>query len=150
MRSGKEWHHSDLRSLKRCRGYYGQRSNFSLNYGYDNFGRLEIPDEELNRISGGKVIVPNGTAPENLTFKDKPNGERIRRSYYFGDTRVGTANLENEVEVEDNKVEAGEKNMTEAQEYSEARSETMYYVIGGIGFSLLLLLLFLMIRVIKS
>ena len=40
--------------------------------------------------------------------------------------------------------------MKEAEDFSASRSDSMYYVIGGIGLSLLLLLLFLMIRVIKS
>lgn len=121
-----------------------------LNYGYDNFGRLELPDEDLNRISGGIVFVPNGASADSLTFKDKEKGDKIRRSYYFGDTRVGTATLENEVAVEDTKAEIGEKNMKEAKDFSDTRNNTMYYVIGGIGISVLLLLLFLMIRIIKS
>lgn len=121
-----------------------------LNYGYDNFGRLELPDEDLNRISGGIVFVPNGASADSLTFKDKEKGDKIRRSYYFGDTRVGTATLENEVAVEDTKAEIGEKNMKEAKDFSATRNNTMYYVIGGIGISVLLLLLFLMIRIIKS
>lgn len=121
-----------------------------LNYGYDNFGRLELPDEDLNRISGGIVFVPNGASLDSLTFKDKEKGDKIRRSYYFGDTRVGTATLENEVAAEDTKAEIGEKNMKEAKDFSATRNNTMYYVIGGIGISVLLLLLFLMIRIIKS
>lgn len=121
-----------------------------LNYGYENFGRLELPDENLNRISGGIVFVPNGSSADNLTFKDKEKGDKIHRSYYFGDTRVGTATLENEVAVEDTKAEIGEKNMKEAKDFSATRNNTMYYVIGGIGISVLLLLLFLMIRIIKS
>lgn len=121
-----------------------------LNYGYDNFGRLELPDEDLNRISGGIVFVPNGASADSLTFKDKEKGDKIRRSYYFGDTRVGTATLENEVAAEDTKAEIGEKNMKEAKDFSATRNNTMYYVIGGIGISVLLLLLFLMIRIIKS
>lgn len=121
-----------------------------LNYGYDNFGRLELPDEDLNRISGGIVFVPNGASADSLTFKDKEKGDKIRRSYYFGDTRVGTATLENEVAVEDTKAEIGEKNMKEAKDFSATRNNTMYYVIGGIGISVLLILLFLMIRIIKS
>lgn len=121
-----------------------------LNYGYDNFGRLELPDEDLDRISGGIVFVPNGASADSLTFKDKEKGDKIRRSYYFGDTRVGTATLENEVAAEDTKAEIGEKNMKEAKDFSATRNNTMYYVIGGIGISVLLLLLFLMIRIIKS
>lgn len=121
-----------------------------LNYGYENFGRLELPDEDLNRISGGIVFVPNGASADSLTFKDKEKGDKIRRSYYFGNARVGTATLENEVAVEDTKAETGEQNMKEAEDFSASRSDSMYYVIGGIGLSLLLLLLFLMIRVIKS
>ena len=121
-----------------------------LNYGYDNFGRLELPDEDLNKISGGIVFVPNGASADSLTFKDKEKGDKIRRSYFFGDTRVGTATLENEVAAEDTKAEIGEKNMKEAKDFSATRNNTMYYVIGGIGISVLLLLLFLMIRIIKS
>lgn len=121
-----------------------------LNYGFDNFGRLSLPDEDFNRISGGTVVVPNGAVAENLTAEDTLNGEQINRQYLFGGTPVGTAVLEDDVVVEDNEAINGQRNMEEAQKYSESRTDVPYFIIGGIGISLLLLLLFLMIQITKS
>ena len=41
-----------------------------LNYGFDNFAPLTLPDDDFNRLSGGTVIVPNGAAADSLTTED--------------------------------------------------------------------------------
>lgn len=41
-----------------------------LNYGFDNFVPLTLPDDDFNRISGGTVIVPSGTTEDSLTTED--------------------------------------------------------------------------------
>lgn len=121
-----------------------------LNYGFDNFGRLTLPDTDFNRISGGKVIVPNGAVAENLTVQDTENGEKIERQYFFGDAPVGTAVLENDQTVTEDESLTGKANMEEAKNFSDSKTDIPYYVIAGIGAALLLLLIFLMIQVIKS
>ena len=65
-----------------------------LNYGFDNFAPLTLPDDDFNRLSGGTVIVPNGAAADSLTTEDTASDGQIQRQYYFGGTPVGTAILE--------------------------------------------------------
>lgn len=121
-----------------------------LNYGFDNFGKLTIPDDDFNMISGGLTVVPNGAAPENLTTEDTKNGEEISRQYFFGGTPVGTAVLENDEAITDNSAAVGQANMEAAKKYSDSKSEAPYYIIGGIGAAILLLLVFYITRIVKS
>lgn len=121
-----------------------------LNYGFDNFAPLTLPDDDFNRISGGTVIVPSGTTEDALTTEDTSADGEITRQYYFGGTPVGTAVLEDVQQQADDAAETGQKNMEAAKNYSASHDNTPYYIIGAIGAAFLLFLLFLMIRVIKS
>ena len=121
-----------------------------LNYGFDNFAPLTLPDDDLNRLSGGTVIVPNGAAADSLTTEDTAADGQIQRQYYFGGTPVGTAILEDVQQEKDTAAETGTKNMKAAQEFSSSRTYAPYYIIGAIGAAFLLFFLFLMIHVIKS
>ena len=53
-----------------------------LNYGFDNFSPLTIADNDFNRLSGGTVIVPNGTGEDGLTTEDTSSDGQIMRQYY--------------------------------------------------------------------
>lgn len=121
-----------------------------LNYGFDNFAPLTLPDDDFNRLSGGTVIVPNGAAADSLTTEDTASDGQIQRQYYFGGTPVGTAILEDVQQEKDTAAETGTKNMKAAQEFSSSRTYAPYYIIGAIGAAFLLFFLFLMIHVIKS
>ena len=121
-----------------------------LNYGFDNFSPLTIPDSDFNRLSGGTVIVPNGADEGSLTTEDSSSDGQITRQYYFGGTPVGTAILEDVQQQADDAAVTGQKNMEAAQQYSASHSNSPYYIIGAIGAAFLLFFLFLMIRVIKS
>ena len=121
-----------------------------LNYGFDNFAPLTLPDDDFNRLSGGTVIVPNGAAADSLTTEDTASDGQIQRQYYFGGTPVGTAILEDVQQEKDTAAETGTKNMNAAQEFSSSRTYAPYYIIGAIGAAFLLFFLFLMIHVIKS
>ena len=121
-----------------------------LNYGFDNFAPLTLPDDDFNRLSGGTVIVPNGAAADSLTTEDTAADGQIQRQYYFGGTPVGTAILEDVQQEKDTAAETGTKNMKAAQEFSSSRTYAPYYIIGAIGAAFLLFFLFLMIHVIKS
>ena len=48
-----------------------------LNYGFDNFSPLTIADNDFNRLSGGTVIVPNGTGEDGLTTEDTSSTVRL-------------------------------------------------------------------------
>ena len=121
-----------------------------LNYGFDNFTPLTLPDDDFNRLSGGTVIVPAGTGADALTTEDSSSDGQITRQYYFGGTPVGTAILEDVEEQTDDAAATGQKNMEAAQNFSVSHTTAPYYIIGAIGAAFLLFLLFLMIRVIKS
>ena len=121
-----------------------------LNYGFDNFTPLTLPDDDFNRLSGGTVIVPTGTGADALTTEDSSSDGQITRQYYFGGTPIGTAILEDVEEQTDDAAATGQKNMEAAQNFSVSHTTAPYYIIGAIGAAFLLFLLFLMIRVIKS
>ena len=121
-----------------------------LNYGFDNFTPLTLPDDDFNRLSGGTVIVPAGTGADALTTEDSSSDSQITRQYYFGGTPVGTAILEDVEEQTDDAAATGQKNMEAAQNFSISHTTAPYYIIGAIGAAFLLFFLFLMIRVIKS
>lgn len=121
-----------------------------LNYGFDNFTPLTLPDDDFNRLSGGTVIVPAGTGADSLTTEDSSSDGQITRQYYFGGTPVGTAILENVEQQTDDAAATGQKNMEAAQNFSVSHTTAPYYIIGAIGAAFLLFFLFLMIRVIKS
>ena len=121
-----------------------------LNYGFDNFTPLTLPDDDFNRLSGGTVIVPAGTGADALTTEDSSSDGQITRQYYFGGTPVGTAILENVEQQTDNAAATSQKNMEAAQNFSVSHTTAPYYIIGAIGAAFLLFFLFLMIRVIKS
>lgn len=121
-----------------------------LNYGFDNFTPLTLPDDDFNRLSGGTVIVPAGTGADALTTEDSSSDGQITRQYYFGGTPVGTAILENVDQQTDDAAATGQKNMEAAQNFSVSHTTAPYYIIGAIGAAFLLFFLFLMIRVIKS
>lgn len=121
-----------------------------LNYGFDNFASLTLPDDDFNRVSGGTVIVPSGTTEDALTTEDTAKKGQISRQYYFSGTPVGTALLEDVQQQADDAAETGQKNMEAARNYSASHDNTPYYIIGAIGAAFLFFLFFLMIRVIKS
>ena len=120
-----------------------------LNYGFDNFTLLTLPDDDFNRLSGGTVIVPAGTGADALTTEDSSSDGQITRQYYFGGTPIGTAILEDVEEQTDDAAATGQKNMEAAQNFSVSHTTAPYYIIGAIGAAFLLFFLFLMIRVIK-
>lgn len=121
-----------------------------LNYGFDNFGRLELEDTDFNRLSGGTAIVPYGAAEANLTTEDTSDNGQILRQYFFGGTPVGTAILEDVSEEANTDAITGQENMEAAKSFSESRTEVPYYIIGGIGLAFLIFFLIMIIKIVKS
>lgn len=122
----------------------------TLDYAFSNFQKLNLGEDDFGLVSGGTVIVPTGTTEDGLTVEDNETDGQIERQYLFGGTPVGTAVLEN-IQEQDNTVTInGEANMKAAQDFSASRTNTPYYLIGGAGVVLFLLLLFAMVKVVKS
>ena len=123
-----------------------------LNYGFDNFQLLSLGDNDFDMASGGNVFVPNGTTADALTTQDgEVQDGQYNRQFLFNGTPVGTAVMSVTSPEEDTAViEASTQNLTNAQDYTVSHTSVPYFVIGGIGLLLLLLILFRIVKVAKS
>ena len=123
-----------------------------LNYGFDNFQLLSLGDNDFDMASGGNVFVPNGTTADALTTQDgEVQDGQYNRQFLFNGTPVGTAVMSVTSPEEDAAViEASTQNLTNAQDYTVSHTSVPYFVIGGIGLFLLLLILFRIVKVAKS
>lgn len=121
-----------------------------LDYGFGNFQKLDLSSNDLHMISGGTIIIPATASKDNVETVDTQGEDQISRQYLFSGVQVGTATLEIVQEQDTSLVAEGEKNMQEALAYSQSHTYVPYYVIGGVCFLILLLLLIRMIKIIKS
>lgn len=122
-----------------------------LNYGFDNFQMLSLGDTDFNMLSGGNVFVPVGATADSLTAEDSPGEEgQLNRQYYFGGAPVGTAVMAVTEEPDTSMVDASQQNLEAARSFSEEKSEVPYYIIGGAGALILILLFAGIIKIAKS
>ena len=134
-------------------GATGQTANEAItlmDYGFGNFQLLDLSEEDFHILSGGQVMIPSGATSDDLTTEDTESDEQLSRTYSFGGTQVGTAVIENTAEdatTADN--QENDTNM-EAARVSRNASPVPYFIIGGVGVLLLVLLLWRLIRIIKS
>ena len=135
-------------------GATGQTANEAvtlMDYGFANFQLLDLSEEDFHILSGGTVMVPSGATSDDLTTEDTESDGQILRSYSFGGAQVGTAVVEDtSTESTTAEVQENDDNMDAAKAYSESRSPIPYFVIGGAGLLILILLLWRMIRIIRS
>ena len=134
-------------------GATGQTANEAItlmDYGFGNFQLLDLSEEGFHILSGGQVMIPSGATSDDLTTEDTESDGQISRTYSFGGTQVGTAVIENT--AEDSATTDSQENDTnmEAARVSQNASPVPYFIIGGVGVLLLVLLLLKMIKVIKS
>ena len=112
-----------------------------LNYGFDNF----------NMLSGGDVYVPVGTTADALTTQDgEVQDGQYSRQYLFGGTAVGTSVMAATQEEDTSLVDTSVQNIDAARNYTENRNNLPYFIIGGVGILLLLLILLRIIKIAKS
>ena len=121
-----------------------------LNYGFDQFQQLSLGDDDFSIISGGDIVLPVGHTADDLTTEDTQNGDEIDRTYLFNGTAVGSAVLEVVAAEDTSSQQVGEQNMQAAKEYSENHTYIPYLVIAGVLLVLLILLIWRMVKVIKS
>lgn len=122
-----------------------------LNYGFDNFQTLSLGDSDFNMVSGGNVYVPAGTTADSLTTQDGDVQDgQYPRQYFFNGVSVGTSVMAATTEEDTSLADEGAQNVEAARKYSAGRSQVPYFVIGGVGVLLLLLILLRMIKVIKN
>ena len=122
-----------------------------LNYGFDNFNMLSLGDNDFNMLSGGDVYVPVGTTADALTTQDgEVQDGQYSRQYLFGGTAVGTAVMAATQDEDTSLVDTSVQNMDAARNYTENRNNLPYFIIGGVGILLLLLILLRIIKIAKS
>ena len=122
-----------------------------LNYGFDNFNMLSLGDNDFNMLSGGDVYVPVGTTADALTTQDgEVQDGQYSRQYLFGGTAVGTSVMVATQEEDTSLVDTSVQNMDTARNYTENRNNLPYFIIGGVGILLLLLILLRIIKIAKS
>lgn len=120
-----------------------------LDYGFNNFQLLDLSEEDFHILSGGTVMVPSGATADDLTTEDTESDSQILRTYSFGGTQVGTAVIEDTSQESSTDVQENDENM-KAAKASQSASPVPYFIIGGIGVLLLALLLWRIIRIIRS
>lgn len=123
-----------------------------LNYGFDNFEMLSIGDTDFDMVSGGDVYVPTGTTADMLTTQDGDisNGQ-YNRQYLFNGTSVGTSVMAVADTNDDTAlIESSSQNLQDAINYSSSHTAIPYFVIGGVGLLLLLLIILRIIKIAKS
>lgn len=124
-----------------------------LDYGFSNFKKVSLGNDDFSIVSGGTVIVPSDTSSSDLKTKDqKQDDGTLKRRYFFGeDKQVGTAKVEvRDTNANKQALAEGEKHLEEAQKFSDIHTNFPYYLIGGIGIVLLGLLIWAIVRVVKS
>ena len=136
--------------LKGASGQTAPDAASVLNYGFDQFQLLSLGDSDFSIISGGDVIVPKGTSADSLTTEDTQNGDEINRTYLFNGATVGNAVLEVTQVQDTTSVQEGEQNMQAAKSFSQAHTNIPYFVIAGAFLFLLILLIWKIVKIIKS
>ena len=122
-----------------------------LNYGFDNFNMLSLGDNDFNMLSGGDVYVPVGTTADALTTQDgEVQDGQYSRQFLFGGTVVGTAVMAATQDEDTSLVDTSVQYMDAARNYTENRNNLPYFIIGGVGILLLLLILLRIIKIAKS
>lgn len=124
-----------------------------LDYGFNNFKKVSLGNDDFSIVSGGTVIVPSDTSASDLKTKDqKQDDGTLKRKYFFGeDKQVGTAKVEvRDTNANKQALAESEKHLEEAQKFSDVHTNFPYYLIGGIGIVLLGLLIWAIVKIVKS
>lgn len=135
--------------LKGASGQTDDEAITLLDYGFNNFQFLDLTKDDFDVLSGGTVVVPSGTTADALTTQDSEDNGQINREYLFNGTPVGSAVIEAAAEATVSSSQTGQQNMEAARAFTHT-SMAPYYIIGAIGAFLFLLLIWGIIRVIKS
>lgn len=118
-----------------------------LDYGFQNFQRIQYSDPEAT-LSGGYAIIPNGVSQDQIEVVENETGEGLRQEYYYQNRSVGYALLQAEAQASPTPTVIDNAEYLES--LSEEKSPAPYYIIGGIGLAALALLAVLLVKVIRS
>lgn len=124
-----------------------------LDYGFNNFKKVSLGNDDFSIVSGGTVIIPSSASASDLKTTDqKQEDGTLKRKYFFGnDKQVGSAKVEvRDTNANKQALAESEKHLEEAQDFSNIHTNFPYYLIGGIGIVLLGLLIWAIVKVVKS
>ena len=121
-----------------------------MDYGFGNFQLLDLGEEDFHILSGGQVMIPSGATSDDLTTEDTTSDGQISRTYSFGGTQVGTATIEDTTDDPAEDTKENDENMEAARAFSESASPVPYFLIGGVELVLLILLIWKIVRIIRS
>lgn len=124
-----------------------------LDYGFSNFKKVSLGNNDFSIVSGGTVIIPSSASASDLKTTDqKQDDGTLKRKYFFGnDKQVGSAKVEvRDTNANKQALAESEKHLEEAQDFSNVHTNFPYYLIGGIGIILLALLIWAIVKVVKS
>lgn len=124
-----------------------------LDYGFNNFKKVSLENNDFSIVSGGTVIIPSSASASDLKTTDqKQDDGTLKRKYFFGnDKQVGSAKVEvRDTNANKQALAESEKHLEEAQDFSNVHTNFPYYLIGGIGIILLALLIWAIVKVVKS
>lgn len=124
-----------------------------LDYGFNNFKKVSLGNNDFSIVSGGTVIIPSSASASDLkTTEQKQDDGTLKRKYFFGnDKQVGSAKVEvRDTNANKQALAESEKHLEEAQDFSNVHTNFPYYLIGGIGIILLALLIWAIVKVVKS
>lgn len=124
-----------------------------LDYGFNNFKNVSLGNNDFSIVSGGTVIIPSSASASDLKTTDqKQDDGTLKRKYFFGnDKQVGSAKVEvRDTNANKQALAESEKHLEEAQDFSNVHTNFPYYLIGGIGIILLALLIWAIVKVVKS
>lgn len=122
-----------------------------LDYGFNNFQTLSLGQNDFSVLSGGDLIVPNGTTETSITSSEATDTSgQLIRTYSFNGVPVGTAVVEAVEAANDTAAADGEAHLQEAKEFGESKSYLPYVAIGGIGLVILIFLIYRMAKIIRA
>jgi len=137
--------------LQGASGTTGTEAGALLNYGFDNFQMLSLGDTDFNMISGGNVYIPASAAAESLTTQDGTvENSQYTRTYFFSGAQVGTSVMAAELKQDTALLDQSQQNIKAAQDFSQSHTNLPYYLIAGGGALVLLFLLFMIIKIVRS
>lgn len=121
-----------------------------LDFGFSNFETIQVEPEA---VQGGTAMVPIGTSASQLNILSSEKTDGTHQQYYFADNAVGSGLVQitvHETSIDPEKAAQAEVHLKAASDLSLNKSMNPYYIIAGVTGGLLLILLIMLIKVIRS
>lgn len=119
-----------------------------LDYGFQNFQRVQYSDADAT-LSGGYAMLPTGVTLNQIQVTENQTEEGVSQEYYYQDHLVGRGVIQAQAQ-EASPTPTAIDNAEYLQTLNQEKSPVPYFIIGGAGAVILLLLALLLVKVIRS